>query len=199
MLRNFLVFLVSVLVGLSCSAYEAVVTKDGYLLDRRGQLEGDYIRPPHPENIPSSPHLGQDLTDFSTYYDVNIIGKRRADNMEPIISGYNWNVSTRLIKSYTKQQYVDVWCDGTQHVGKIDCLTQDYAVSFFPVNNWSTAITRAALRARKVPQKGVAFLYVEDLATMSKDVHEAKDWADLWGVSVMFGTIDGGVPIEWIN
>ena len=184
--------------NLSAFSEYAWETPDGYYVDKRGNVQNSYIKPPHPEFIPYSSQLVQPIVDFKTYYYVNSSGYRASEDKLPLIPEYTHHYSTRKPQIYNREDYIKVWCDGKRHVGKVDCLTQDYAISFFPLSAWTRAITTASWRARKFSQTGMAALYIEDMASKSSDMYEAKKWAEKWGVKVMFISIDAGIPEEWI-
>ena len=184
--------------SLPCFSEYAWETPDGYYIDRRGDVKNSPIKPPHPELVPYSSQLVEPIVDFRTYYYVNAGGYRAPEDKLPLIPEYTHHYSTRKPQIYNKEDYIKVWCDGQRHVGKVDCLTKDYAISFFPLSAWSRAITTASWRARKFEQRGVAALYIEDMASKSSDMREAKKWAQKWGVKVMFISIDAGIPEDWI-
>jgi len=195
-----LILIVLILVGiLPCFSEAVYESKEGFYIDARGQIDGNYIKPPHPENIPNYMYANETVVPFDNYYEKNIEGKRAKGNKLERIPNYNANFSERRAHPYTHDEYVNVWCSGEIGVNGVDCVTPEYAISFFPVDRWSRAITIAALRARKLPQKGAAFLYVEDFGADAGDIYEAKKWADMWGVKVFFGTIDAGIPDSWIR
>jgi hypothetical protein len=206
-ITNILIYLVGVLticvfmnlISLPCFSYDSSVDRTGYTIDMRGQYDEDtVIKPPHPENIPSTPKVQQTITSFEEYYDVNYEGYRRPEGKLPLIPEYTAHYSTRNPYPYTKQQYINVWKCGPK-VGNIDCLTDEYAISFFSVEDWFIGINTAVWRARKVPQKPACFLYVDDAGAHVREMCQAKQWADLWKVKIFFGTIDQGIPVEWIN
>ena len=67
-----------------------------------------------------------------------------------------------------------------------------------------TVITRRAtrkiiakIRAMKHHKQAAVFLFIEDLG--SAEMLQAKRWAELWGVKIFFGTIDKGIPAEWVQ
>ena len=196
--RNFLVLLVLLLINLPCLSADTRVTENGYYLDRRGEVKDSYILPPHPENAPKVSVLVQPITNFRTYYKVNLEGCRGAESKLPIVPSYTENYSTRGSQLYKKEDYVEVWCDGEKNIGKIDCLTADSAISFFPLSAWTRGVTIASWRARKYPQRGVAAFYIEDTASSANDMRAAKAWAKKWGTKIMFISIDAGIPEEWI-
>ena len=200
-LRSFLMVLVFILFsGLPCLCDTTWVTKDGYYIDRRGDFESSYIYPPHPENIPQNSMVLQPVVDFESYYRVNEEGYRGREDKLPISpAGYTQSYSTRKFQLYAKEDYINVWCDGQKHVGKVDCLTEDSAISFFPLSSWTRGIATAAWRARNYSQQGVAALYFEDTAVQESDMSEAKKWAEKWGAKVLFISIDAGIPQEWIR
>ena len=175
------------------------VEEDGVYIDGRGQMGLNTIDPPHVENIPEEPHPIETIVPYDTYYKIEYEGYKRPAWKQPLIYDYNTHASTRVGQSYTKQEYIDVWCDGTQHVGKVDCLTDRYALSFFSVRNWAFGIITAAHRGKKFEQEGAAFLYVESVAIENDYIVQAKKWAELWGIPVFFGTIDSEIPLDWIQ
>ena len=199
-LRSFLIFVVILMSGIPCFCESTWLTKDGYYIDSRGEYERSYIKPPHPENIPKTSKVIQPTVDFDSYYNINVEGYRGREDKLPVSpAGYTQNYSTRKAQLYTKEDYINVWCDGKKHAGKVDCLTDTEAISFFPISAWSRGITTAAWRARHYSQKGVAALYVEDTASITGDMYQAKEWAKKWGAKVVFISIDAGIPQEWIN
>ena len=198
-LRSFSVVLVILFMGLSASCEGLVETEHGYLVDRRGDVKNSYIRPPHPELAPATSHLMQTTVDFETYYKINGEGYRGREDKLPPVPGYTENYSTRKNTLYAREDYINVWCSGEKHVGKVDCMNTYAAISFFPLSAWCRDIPQAALRARKYEQQGVAALYVEDLNARTADMYEAKKWAEKWGAKVIFISIDAGIPEEWIQ
>jgi hypothetical protein len=195
-----MILMLVLICAVPCSSADTWTTRGGYVMDYRGEVQKSPIKPPHPENIPSNSRALQTTVDFESYYKINTEGYRGKEDKLPISpAGYTQVYSTRTVKPYTKEDYINVWCDGRKHVGKIDCLTDDYAISYFPLSSWSTGITRAAWRARKYSQKGVAALYVEDTGAIDSDMYEAKKWAEQWGAKIMFISIDAGIPAEWVQ
>lgn len=203
---NFLAYVVGFLTilvfmcisSLPSFSYESSVDNTGYTIDMRRQFDDRATEPPHPENIPSKPKVQQTITSYEQYYDVNYKGYRRPEGKLPIVPEYTAHYSSRIPHPYKKQQYINVWKCG-KRCGKIDCLTDKYAISFFSVNNWFVGITTAVLRARKVPQKAACFLYVEEAGSDAGAMEQAQKWAELWNVKIFFGTIDQGIPVEWVN
>ena len=195
-MRLVMLLVISFLIAQPTFGESMWVDETGYHIDGRGQVEEPAFLPPHPEMIPQAPLAIQETVDFESYYKTNFLGERRADNRLAIVPGYNAAYSERHEESYRKQDYINVWCDGRQHVGRVDCLTDKYAISFYPVSAWSAGITSAKWRARGLKQEGVAFLYIDSLSVDAPRIREAKKWADLLGVKVLFGTIDAGISIE---
>ena len=190
--------LLTIVSSISCFG-NSIMTEHGYYLDYRGEVQNSNIIPPHVANIPTKSVLVQPTIDFESYYKVNALGYRGREDKLPLVPGYTQNYSTRKFQPYTKEDYINIWCSGEKHVGKVDCLTEDFAISFFPLSSWSRGIATAAWRARKYPQQGVAALYVEDTASKAGDIQEAKKWAAKWGAKVMFISIDAGIPEDWIK
>ena len=178
---------------------EALSTPYGFYADCRGEIRDSYIKPPHPENIPSMSQRIENVVDYESNYRRNSEGYRGREGKLPLIPSYTENYSDRTVTYYSKEDYINVWCDGKKHVGKVDCLTKDYAISFFPLSSWSSGIAAAAWRARKLPQQGVAALYIEDSGANGTDMYEAKKWAQKWGAKILFISIDSGVPLEWVQ
>ena len=116
--------------------------------------------------------------------------------LSPVPPGYTQHYSLRTPHPYTKEQYIKVWQNGKSS-GKIDCLTNEYAISYFFLDNWATGVIVAKWRAKRVPQKAAAFFFVEDLS--KADMYNAKQWAELLGVKVFFATIDKQIPAEWVQ
>ena len=198
-LRSFSIILVLlILSSIPSFAENTWATRDGYYIDNKGSIQNSYMQPPHPENIPTRSQAIKPIADFEDYYKMNAEGYRGREDKLPLVPGYTENFSTRTAQLYSKEAYINVWCDGEKHVGKVDCLTDNYAISFFPLSSWTRGITTAAWRAKKLPQQGMATLYVDDTASQSSDMYEAKRWAEKWGVKVSFVTIDAGIPEEWI-
>lgn len=199
-LKRFLLILVllsGITVVQACDT--VATTKDGYIVDCRGNYSNSPIKPPHPENIPSVSNTVQPVVDFEEYHKINEEGYRGREDKLPLIYGYTINGSSRSFTYYNKEDYINIWCDGQKHVGKIDCLTDEYAISFFPLSEWARGIAVAAWRARGRSQKGVAAFYVEDAGANAADLHQAKDWADLWRAKIMFISIDAGIPVDWVQ
>lgn len=184
--------------GLPCFSYESSVDNTGYTIDMRQQFDDRAPEPPNPENIPEEPRVQQNVTSFEQYYDINYKGYRRSESRLPIVPKYTAHYSDRVPHPYKKKQYVNVWKCGKK-VGNIDCVTDEYAISFFSVENWFVGITTAVWRARKVPQKAACFLYVDEAGSDAKEMYQAKKWAELWNVKIFFGTISQGIPVEWVQ
>lgn len=200
-LRNLLIILVLLLAnaGVVCACTDVKVTKQGYYMDCRGDIKNSPIKPPHPENIPAVSQLVTPLVDFEEYYKINMEGYKGREDKLPLIYGYTMNGTPRTGEFYDKEDYINIWCDGQKHVGKIDCLTDEYAISFFPLSSWSRGITTSAWRARGRSQTPVTALYIEDSAANSSAMYDAKQWAELWGAKIMFIGIDAGIPLEWVK
>lgn len=199
MVRIVLIISFLFLIGLPSFGASTKVTPEGVYMDCRDQMSFNTIDPPYKENIPEEPHPIETIVPYDTYYKVEYENYQRPAWREPLIYDYNAHASTRHGYSYTKQEYVDVWCTGTQYVGKVDCLTDEYAISFFPVRSWFRGITTAVVRGRKFKQEGAVFLYVESVGGETEYITQAKQWADLWGIKVFFGTIDSEIPLDWIQ
>lgn len=199
MVRIVLAITFLLLIGLPSLGASTEVTPEGVYMDCKGQMSFNTIDPPHTENIPSKAHPIETIVPYDTYYEVEYKNYQRPSWREPLIYDYNAHASTRRGYSYTKQEYIDVWCEGTQHVGSVDCLTDEYAISFFPVRNWFMGITTAVIRGKKYPQRGAAFLYVESAGGETEFMTQAKEWADLLNIPIFFGTIDSEIPLDWVQ
>ena len=104
----------------------------------------------------------------------------------------------RNVNAYTKQDFINVWCDGKQHVGEIDCLTDKYATIFYPVSDWERAIEEVTKYAEGIKQIPVAVLMVTDPITDIKYMQEAKRMAKQQRKIIIFTTINAGIPADWI-
>lgn len=199
LLRFFICCLVLFVYSTPCFSQTSWVYEDGVCVDMRQQYSCDgAIPPPHPENIPRYGQIQETIIPFNQYYAVNYKGERREDEGKtPVIPEYSVHYGTRSYHPYTKQQYIDVWRRGKK-VGNIDDLTDEYAISFFSVEHWCVGPSVASWRARKVKQKPACFFYVEDSGTQGEYMKNAKRWAKMWGMKVFFGTIDQGIPLNWI-
>ena len=191
-IRSFLVFLVLSVVCGSCSGYEATNTRYGVYLDLRGQIRSPYD-PPHPENIPTSPRLQQPMSDPQLYYEMNEEGYRGAPNKVRPVPGGVVRYCERIIHPYTKAQYLAVWAEGKK-VGNV-YLTQQYAMSYFFIDNWAIGVILAKIRARKFHKKPAVFFFIEEL--QNAETSEAQKMAKQFGVDIFFGTIDKRIPAEW--
>ena len=191
---SIIILIILLFENINCFSYETVMTREGCYIDRRGQINSP-IDPPHPEYIPTKPNLTQPLTSWEDYYDRNVAGERDKPNKLPDIPGYTKHYSERSPHSYTKEQYMNVWAQGIK-VGNV-YLTNEYAMSYFFIDNWASAISIAKIRAMKHHKQAAVFLFIEELG--SAEMLQAKRWAELWGVKIFFGTIDKGIPAEWVQ
>ena len=180
-----------------------VVQRDrsGYYIDERGQVpEYQRIPPPHPEKIPQNPRATRTVEPFQSYYDRNVLGITRHYQMTPVIPNYNefYSDKNRRPEPYTKQEFIDVWCTGEQHVNGVDCVTENYAITFAKAINWSTAVVTAPFKAKRVGKPMAIFIMVDDLALDGKYMHDVKQWGEVFNVQVWFGTVDSFIPSSWI-
>ena len=186
-----------VILGNSCLAYETTIVPEGCYVDLRGQIRSPYD-PPHPEKIPTKPRLQEELTNHEMYYKINMEGYRGKEHkLSPVPPEYTQHYSTRTPHPYTKQQFLAVWEKG-EKVGKV-YLDGEYAVSYFFLENWATGIISAKVRARKHHKKPAVFLFIEDMVSDNSDMYNAKQFAELLGVAIFFGTIDKQIPAEWVQ
>ena len=193
-----LIILVFIFLIDSCFGYETIMTREGCYVDLRGQIHSPY-EPPHPENIPTKPRLQQPITNYEMYYKINMEGYRGEEHkLSPVPAEYTRHYSERTPHPYTKEQFIKVWQKGKKS-GKIDCLTDKYAISFFFFVNWATGVVVAKWRAKRVPQKAAAFFFVEDMGFDEADMYKAKKWAELLGVKIFFATIDKQIPSTWVR
>ena len=178
-----------------------VIKRDrtGYYVDERNQIpEYQRIAPPHQENIPTEPRATRTVVPFDSYYDVNTLGIRRHPYMTPIIPNYNMHYSERRARPYTKEEYVNVWCDGIKGENGVDCQTDEYAITFTRAEFWAAAVVKAPFKAKKVHKKTALFVIVSDLALDCKYMHDVKEWGELFNVQIYFGTIDSYIPSSWV-
>ena len=173
--------------------------RDGYYVDGRNQIpEYQRIDPPHPENIPTEPRAQRTVVPYDSYYDVNVLGIRRHPYMTPVIPNYNRYYSERRAYPYTKEDYVNVWCDGEKFKDGIDCQSEQYAITFAKASDWAGAVIKAPFKAKKTHKKTALFIMVGDLALDAKYMHDVKMWGELFNVQIWFGTIDSFIPQDWI-
>lgn len=197
LLRYISALLVFIIACNSCLAYETIMTKEGSYVDLRGQIDSPYI-PPHPENIPTQPLLQQTITNTEMNYRINEEGYRgRPYKLSPVPAEYTQHYSERTPHPYTKQQYIKVWEKG-EKIGTV-YVTDEYAMSYYFLENWATGVIAAKIKARKFHKKPAVFLFIEDFVSDDGDMYKAKKLAELLGVAIFFGTIDREVPAEWVQ
>lgn len=171
----------------------------GYYVDGRNQVpEYSRIPPPNPDKIPKDPHPTRTVEPFESYYDRNVAGIRRHPYMTPVIPNYNRHYSERRARPYTKEEYVDVWCSGKKYVNGCDCQSENYSIYFYAVRNWPIAVIRAPWKAKKTGKKAAIFFWVDDLGLDAPQMHDAKEWGELFNMPMFFGTIDSYIPGDWI-
>ena len=193
-MRSFFIFLILILACDSCFGYSSEMTRDGFYIDLRGQIESPYD-PPHPENIPSQPRLQQPISDPEMYYKINVEGYRGAPNKVRPVPGGTVRFCERPSHPYTKEQFLAVWAEG-EKIGNV-YITDKYAMSYFFIDNWATGVLVAKVRARKFHKQPAVFFFIEDLG--KAETYEAKKMAEQFGVAIFFGTIDKRIPAEWIQ
>ena len=173
---------------------------EGYYINGQGQVpEYNRIPPPNPDKIPQYSHPTKTVLHFDKYNDTNIAGIRRSPNKTPIIPNYNTYYSNRRARPYTKNEFIDVWCSGVKYENKVDCQTEEYAITFVRADEWALGVIKAPFRARKVKKKSAIFIMIDDLGLDGEFIHGAKNWADLFNISMFFGTIDSQILKEWIT
>ena len=173
--------------------------RSGYYVDGRNQIpEYQRIEPPHPENIPTEPRATRTVVPFDSYYDVNTLGIRRHPYMTPIIPNYNRHYSTRRAYPYSKEDYVNVWCEGDKFKNGVDCQSENYAITFARARDWAGAVIKAPIKAKSAHKRTALFIMVDDLALDSQHMHDVKMWGELFNVQIYFGTIDSYIPSDWI-
>ena len=173
--------------------------RDGYYVDGRNQIpEYQRIAPPHPENIPTEPKARKTVVPYDSYYDVNVLGIRRHPYMTPVIPNYNRYYSERRAYPYTKEDFVNVWCEGDKFKDGVDCQSEQYAITFAKASDWAGAVIKAPFKAKKAHKKTALFIMVDDLALDAKYMHDVKMWGELFNVQVWFGTIDSYIPSDYI-
>ena len=201
----FLAFMI--LCNSSCLAYsyktaptsvgETIMTKKGSYVDLRGQIRSPYD-PPNADKIPSQPRLQQTITNTEMYYKINKEGYRgKRYKLSPVPAEYTQHYSERTPHPYSKGQFVEVWEQGEKK-GKV-YLTDEYAMSYFFLDNWATGVVMAKIRARKFHKKPAVFLFIEDFVSDDGDMYKAKKFAELLGVAIFYGTIDKQIPAEWVR
>ena len=139
-----------------------------------------------------------ELTNQEMYYKINMEGSRGKEyKLPPVPPEYTQHYSERTPHPYTKQQFIDVWEKG-EKVGNA-YLTDEYAMSYFFLENWATGVVMAKIRAKKLHRQPAVFLFVEDMVSDDGDMYRAKKWAELLGVAIFYGTIDKEIPAEWVQ
>ena len=130
------------------------------------------------------------------YYDINMEGYRGKPNkLSPVPAEYTQHYSERTPHPYTKKQYMAVWAEGKKE-GKV-YVTDNYAMSYFFMDNWATGIILAKIRARKYHKQPAVFFFIEEIK--DAEMNEAKLMAQQLGVAIFFGTIDKQIPAEWVQ
>lgn len=181
---------------------EQVIKTDrekGYYIDNTGQIEEFHrIPPPNPEQIPAQGNPVRTVLPFDKYYDVNVMGIRKASDRVPVIPNYNTYYSERRAYPYTKDQFMNVWCTGLKYINGVDCQTEQYAITFIRARDWAWGVIKAQIKAKKAGKKAALFVMVDDLGLDAKNMHDTKNFAELFNMKVFFGTIDSEIPLDWI-
>lgn len=182
-----------------CYGVYAIDPEKGYAVDGKGQIpEWQRIPPPNPDTD-TTPQYSQTVVPFEKYYSINALGLKRHPYFVPYISNYNSYYSERRAVLYTKQQYIDAWCSGTKNYNGVDCINNEYAITFVRARNWASGTVKAAFKAKKAHRTTVLFLMVDDICLDGTYIQEAKAWGDLWKTIIVFGTIDSYIPHDWIS
>jgi len=180
-------------------AYSASIYSDlqhGFYADTRGQIsEYERIAPPHEENIPALTPT-QTTTPFTLYCETNFKGRRQPDYKVPLIPDYNVWYHDHPVEPYSKEDYVRVWCPGKTFVNGVDCITDEYAITFVPATMWLVGIIQAHWKARRTGKKAALFCYVNDIAVESDSIEGARLWSKTYHLPIFFGTIDAYLPYE---
>lgn len=178
---------------------KAVTRDKGFYIDGRNQVpEFNRIKPPHPENVPDKPRAIRTVVPFEPYYDTNIKGMRRQPYMTPLVPNHNIHYSERRAYPYSKQEFIDVWCTGQKNVNGVDCVSEEYAITFVRAGEWTFGAIKAPFKAKKVGKKVALFVMVDNLGLDAEAMHEVKNYAELFNIQVFFGTIDCYIPSNWI-
>lgn len=200
-MRNLLLFILTLLflnsVAVGYGVY-SVDSKKGYAVDGTGQIPEWQRIPPPNSNTNIIPQYTQTVVPFEKYRDINVLGLRRHPYFVPYISNYNSYYSERRAVPYSKQQYIDAWCSGDKNYKGVDCVNNDYAITFVRARNWASGTVKAAYKAKKAHKTTVLFLMVDDICLDGTYIQEAKSWAGLWKTIIIFGTIDSYIPWDWV-
>ena len=171
---------------------------EGYYVNGTGQIEEYHrIPPPNPDKIPQYSHPTRTVRPFDKYYDTNVKGIRNT-NKTPVIPNYNAYYSERRAEPYTKNEFIDVWCDGIKYEDGVDCQSDDYAITFIKARDWAWGVIKVRLKARKVKKKPALFVMVDELGLDGQYMHDIKEWAKLSNLKVYYATIDSQILEEWI-
>ena len=178
---------------------KAVSRDKGFYIDGRNQVpEFNRIDPPHPENIPGGPRPTRTVVPFEPYYDTNIKGMRRQPYMTPLVPNHNIHYSERRAYPYSKQEFIDVWCTGKKNFNGVDCVSDEYAITFVRANEWTFGAMKAPFKAKKVGKRVALFIMVDNLGLDAEAMHEAKQYGELFNIQIFRGTIDAYIPGDWI-
>ena len=178
---------------------KAVERSQGFYIDGRNQVpEFNRIPPPNPEAIPTEPTAIRTVVPFEPYYDTNIKGMRRHDWMTPLVPNHNIHYSERRAHPYSKQEFIDVWCTGKKNFNGVDCVSDEYAITFVRASEWTFGAMKAPFKAKKVGKRVALFIMVDNLGLDAEAMHEVKNYAELFNIQVFFGTIDCYIPSSYI-
>ena len=101
--------LLLVVMGTPAFTCEGVLsTPYGFYADCRGEIRDSYIKPPHPENIPSMSQRIENVVDYESNYRRNSEGYRGREDKLPLIPSYTENYSDRTVTYYSKEDYINV-------------------------------------------------------------------------------------------
>jgi hypothetical protein len=124
---------------------------------------------------------------FVLFYDSSFV---KADDFLTTSSNYR-EIENMRPKNHVidKWDYIGAWCNG-QVMHDMDCLADDYAVSFFSVQGGLYGVVRAKMKARRYDdRKPAVFFFVKSEVVDYEYIKEAKEWAETMNIKVFFGTM----------
>ena len=178
---------------------KAVTRDEGFYIDGRNQVpEFNRIPPPNPEAVPDEARATRTVVPFEPYYDTNVKGIRRHDWMTPLVPNHNIHYSERRAYPYSKQEFIDVWCTGKKNFNGVDCVSDEYAITFVRANEWTFGAMKAPFKAKKLGKKVALFVMVDNLGLDAEAMHEVKQYGELFNIQIFMGTIDSYIPSDWV-
>ena len=113
----------------------------------------------------------------------------QAANFLKSSSNYTDKVIVRpMNQPVNKWDFIYMWCNG-QVRSDVDCLTDDYAVYFFPVKNSSKGSMTAFWKAKKYEDRVPAVFFYITNDSDYEYMQQARTWAEAWGARAFFGTL----------